>query len=83
MTKQAANELLRRELGGSYRVWKRNGLFYLGNSITCGGRQVALNRFVSSAGYEDVVVRAGVSFHNPAMMTVHLERSQNRTPATR
>jgi hypothetical protein len=67
MTKRAANEIVQRELGHGYWVWKRNGLFYLGTRLSSGSRKVMMNRYVSSYGYEEVIARAGMSFQKPML----------------
>lgn len=60
MTHHEANQIVKKEIGSNYRVWRRNGLFYLGYEVQYSGKKILLNKYVSSSGYEELLAKTGV-----------------------
>ena len=61
LTRQEANLIVKKELGPRHRVWRRGEIFFLGYTVKYSGKEILLNKFVSSQGYRDLLMKAGVS----------------------
>jgi hypothetical protein len=60
LSRQEADRIVKTSLGTQYQVWKRNGLFFLGLTLAASGKKSRLNKFVSSEGYRDLLLKAGL-----------------------
>jgi hypothetical protein len=60
MTRKEANLIVKKELGPRPRVWRRGEIFFLGYTVNYSGKEILLNKFVSSQGYCDLLRKAGI-----------------------
>jgi hypothetical protein len=60
MTRKEANLIVKKELGPRHRVWRRGEIFFLGYTIKYSGKEILLNKFVSSQGYRELLRKAGI-----------------------